>query len=216
MFSSVSPRFPVLSHVSPCFSMFFYAFPWLSGVLHEILTNRLEKSTKSVPRTRRGFRLSPAFFTLNSRWPRRWDAEENRGVSPLDRWNQSFEALCKWSKCYISTFWVLRHPEACDIRVNCHAMLFIWGGSLASFVCLLDRRNRFDMAALYAQRRKSSTESYFSVVVVPSSNGDQLERFCDLNKGISPLLFRSTTRDTTAGNLGDSGVRYVSLNASRS
>lgn len=72
------------------------------------------------------------------------------------------------------------------------------------------------MAALYAQRRKFSTEFYFSVVVVPSSNGDQLERFCDLNKGISPLLFRSATGDTTAGNLEDSDVRYASLNASRS
>ena len=120
-----------------------------------------------------------------------------------------------WSKCYIPTFWVSRHSEACDIRVNCHAMLFRlrW---LPSVVCLLHRRNRFDMAALYAQRRKFSTEFYFSVVVVPSSNGDQLERFCDLNKGISPLLFRSATGDTTAGNLEDSDVRYASLNASRS
>lgn len=139
MFSPVSPCFPVLSHVSPCFAMFFYVFPWFSGVLHEIVTNRLEKSTKSVPRTRRGFRLSPAFFTLNSRWPRRWDAQENRGVSPLDRWNQSFEGALQVIKMLYLYFLGVKasggmwHPR----ELSRHAFHSRW---LPSFFCLFTRQ----------------------------------------------------------------------------
>ena len=151
---------------------------------------------------------------LQSTLPQKKSGEETRGdVCTQATGSRSIRSLksifkrrsAKLSKCYIPSFWVSRHPEACDIRVNCHAMLFRlrWIPSVVCFI--LDRKNRFDMAALY-----------FSVVVVPSINGDKLERFCDLNKGICPLLFRSTTGDTTAGNLGDSDVRYASLNASRS
>ena len=60
------------------------------------------------------------------------------------------------------------------------------------------------IAALVQQRNTSrSSQDYLqaSVVVVPSTKSEQLERFCEFNKGPCPVLYRSKTGDTTAGNL---------------
>ena len=66
------------------------------------------------------------------------------------------------------------------------------------------------MSALRAQPRNMSAYIQASVVAVPSSNSEQLERFCELNKETCPLLYLSETGDTTAGNLArGSDIRYA-------
>ena len=73
------------------------------------------------------------------------------------------------------------------------------------------------VSALRSQLRNMSKESQgaqgyvqANVVAVPSSNSEQLERFCEFNKETCPLLYRSETGDTTAGNLArGSDIRYA-------
>ena len=50
---------------------------------------------------------------------------------------------------------------------------------------------------------------YVNVIVVPSTNADQFEKFCKLNKSCCPLLQRSAPGDTTTKPLvRDSDIRY--------
>ena len=50
------------------------------------------------------------------------------------------------------------------------------------------------------------------VIVVPSTNADQYEKFCKLNKSCSPLLQRSTPGDTAVEPLiRDSDIRYEQI-----
>lgn len=50
---------------------------------------------------------------------------------------------------------------------------------------------------------------YVNVIVVPSTNADQFEKFCKLNKSCCPLLQRSAPGDTTTKRLvRDSDIRY--------
>ncbi|KAJ7374319.1 hypothetical protein OS493_007407 [Desmophyllum pertusum] len=49
-----------------------------------------------------------------------------------------------------------------------------------------------------------------NVVVVPTANSEQFQRFCELNKGSCLLLYRSKPGDTTAGNLTrDTDIRTL-------
>ena len=51
-----------------------------------------------------------------------------------------------------------------------------------------------------------------NLVVVPAANSKQFERFCELNKGACPLLYRSKPGDITAASLAiDTDIRYVEL-----
>ena len=46
--------------------------------------------------------------------------------------------------------------------------------------------------------------------MVPSANSEQFERFCELNKGTCPLLYRSKPGDVRAASLAiDTDIRYV-------
>lgn len=50
---------------------------------------------------------------------------------------------------------------------------------------------------------------YVNVIVVPSTNADQFEKFCKLNKSCCPKLQRSAPGDTTTKPLvRDSDIRY--------
>lgn len=65
------------------------------------------------------------------------------------------------------------------------------------------------MAALHCTTSRSG-RIQTNLVVVPSANSDQFERFCELNKGTCPLLYRSGPGDVTAASLAiDTDIRYV-------
>ena len=58
--------------------------------------------------------------------------------------------------------------------------------------------------------RSFQARIHANVIVVPSANSEQFERFCELNKTCCPLLYRSRPGDTTAEPLvRDSDIRYV-------
>lgn len=68
------------------------------------------------------------------------------------------------------------------------------------------------MAAQHLNTSRSSSQSRVqaNAVMLPSAYSEQLERFCEFNKGICPLIYRSKPGDTTAESVaGDSDIRYV-------
>lgn len=83
---------------------------------------------------------------------------------------------------------------------------------LVLFPIPLANRNKIAstvMAALHCTTSRSG-RIQANLVVVPSANSDQFERFCELNKGTCPLLYRSGPGDVTAASLAiDTDIRYV-------
>lgn len=83
---------------------------------------------------------------------------------------------------------------------------------LVLFRIPLAKRNKIasnGMAELHCTTSRSG-RIQANLVVVPSANSDQFERFCELNKGTCPLLYRSGPGDVTAASLAiDTDIRYV-------
>lgn len=78
----------------------------------------------------------------------------------------------------------------------------------------LAKGNKIGCTAMAAQHlntsRSCESRLQANVVMLPSAYSEQFERFCELNKGTCPLLYRSKPGDTKAASLaGNADIRYV-------